>query len=67
MVILTGFEPQAVRSGYTHDGPGAYMEVRDDRVCLYVRMLARGAIHGRHHSVQTSTFERSDAGFVTMR
>jgi hypothetical protein len=37
-----GFEPVQVRSGYHPDGPGAYMELRDERVCLYVRRLARG-------------------------
>lgn len=37
-----GFEAVAVRSGYLRDGPGAYMEVRDDRVCFFIRWLARG-------------------------
>jgi len=37
-----GFEPMAVRSGYVFDSLGAYMEVRDDRVCFFVRRLARG-------------------------
>jgi uncharacterized protein YfaS (alpha-2-macroglobulin family) len=37
-----GFEPVSVRSGYTRDGLGAYMELRDDRVCFFVRALARG-------------------------
>src|SRR5205823_7805655 len=37
-----GFEPLAVRSGYTNDGLGAYMEVRDEKVCFFVRRLARG-------------------------
>jgi hypothetical protein len=37
-----GFEPMAVRSGYGGNDMGAYMEVRDDRVCFFVRVLARG-------------------------
>src|SRR5262249_20218612 len=37
-----GFEPLAVRSGYNGNDMGAYMEVRDDRVCFFARALARG-------------------------
>src|SRR5262249_40133984 len=37
-----GFEPASLRSGYTSDGLGAYMELRDERVCFFVRWLARG-------------------------
>ena len=37
-----GFEPVDVRSGYTHNGMGAYMELRDERVTFFVRWLARG-------------------------
>src|SRR5262249_4898558 len=37
-----GFEPMAVRSGYNGNDLGAYFEVRDDRVCFFVRRLARG-------------------------
>ncbi|MFO0881455.1 MAG: MG2 domain-containing protein [Gemmataceae bacterium] len=37
-----GFEPMAVRSGYNGNDMGAYMEVRDDRVCFFSRVLARG-------------------------
>ncbi|HTN74751.1 MAG TPA: hypothetical protein VL096_05870, partial [Pirellulaceae bacterium] len=37
-----GFEPVDVRSGYTNNGLGAYMELRDERVALFVRALARG-------------------------
>lgn len=37
-----GFEPMAVRSGYSGNDMGAYMEVRDDRVCFFARTLARG-------------------------
>ncbi len=37
-----GFEPLLVRSGYNANDLGAYMELRDDRVCFFVRVLARG-------------------------
>ncbi len=37
-----GFEPVLVRSGYNPNDLGAYMELRDDRVCFFVRALARG-------------------------
>jgi uncharacterized protein YfaS (alpha-2-macroglobulin family) len=37
-----GFEPVEVRSGYTGNELGAYMELRDDRVSLFVERLARG-------------------------
>ncbi len=37
-----GFEPVEVRSGYTRDGLSAYMEMRDDKVCFFVRQLPRG-------------------------
>ncbi len=37
-----GFEPVKVRSGYTASGLGAYMELRDEKVCFFVRQLARG-------------------------
>jgi uncharacterized protein YfaS (alpha-2-macroglobulin family) len=37
-----GFEPELVRSGYTPNDLGAYMELRDDRVCFFVRALPRG-------------------------
>ena len=35
-------EPVDVRSGYTRNGLGAYMELRDDRVTFFVRRLMRG-------------------------
>ncbi|MHB9026812.1 MAG: alpha-2-macroglobulin family protein [Armatimonadota bacterium] len=38
----SGFEPVEVRSGYSGNGLGAYMELRDERVCFFVRTLARG-------------------------
>jgi uncharacterized protein YfaS (alpha-2-macroglobulin family) len=37
-----GFEPLLVRSGYNGNDMGAYVELRDDRVCFFVRALARG-------------------------
>ncbi|MCW8131462.1 MAG: alpha-2-macroglobulin [Planctomycetota bacterium] len=37
-----GFEPVEVRSGYNGNDMGAYMELRDERVCFFVRWLARG-------------------------
>lgn len=37
-----GFEPVNVRSGYTGNDLGAYVEFRDERVCFFVRQLARG-------------------------
>ena len=37
-----GFEALLVRSGYNGNDLGAYMELRDDRVCFFVRALARG-------------------------
>ncbi|MBU1614145.1 alpha-2-macroglobulin, partial [bacterium] len=37
-----GFEPVDVRSGYTNNGLGAYMELRDERVCFFLRALPRG-------------------------
>jgi hypothetical protein len=37
-----GFEPVDLRSGYGGRGLGAYMELRDERVCFFVRSLARG-------------------------
>jgi uncharacterized protein YfaS (alpha-2-macroglobulin family) len=37
-----GFEPMEVRSGYNANDLGAYMELRDEKVCFFVRALARG-------------------------
>ena len=31
-----------VRSGYNQNDLGAYMELRDERVCFFARALARG-------------------------
>ncbi|WP_197528931.1 alpha-2-macroglobulin family protein [Aeoliella mucimassa] len=37
-----GFEPMEVRSGYNGNELGAYMELRDDRISLFVQRLMRG-------------------------
>jgi len=37
-----GCEPVTVRSGYTRDGLGAYVEFRDEKVTFFMRRLARG-------------------------
>ena len=37
-----GCEPVDIQSGYAANGLGAYMELRDERVCFFVRALARG-------------------------
>jgi uncharacterized protein YfaS (alpha-2-macroglobulin family) len=37
-----GCEPVALQSGYNDNELGAYMELRDNRVALFVRNLARG-------------------------
>jgi uncharacterized protein YfaS (alpha-2-macroglobulin family) len=37
-----GVEPVEVRSGYTSNEMGAYVEFRDERVVFFVRALARG-------------------------
>lgn len=37
-----GFEPVSIQSGYAGGGLGAYMELRDERVCFFLRTLARG-------------------------
>ena len=37
-----GFEPVDLRSGYSRNGMGAYMELRDQKVTFFVRSLARG-------------------------
>ena len=38
-----GFEPVDVRSGYTGNPLGAYVEFRDERVAFFVTRLARGS------------------------
>jgi alpha-2-macroglobulin len=38
----SGFEPVDVRSGYTGNDLGAYVEFRDNRVVFFARTLARG-------------------------
>ncbi|HEY3964749.1 MAG TPA: MG2 domain-containing protein [Planctomycetaceae bacterium] len=38
----SGFEPVELRSGYGSNEMGAYMELRDEKVCFFIRALARG-------------------------
>src|SRR5436305_13510588 len=45
-----GFEPVSVQSGYVPNTMGAYMELRDEKVCFFVRNLARGT-----HSISYKT------------
>ena len=37
-----GFEPLELRSGYGNNDMRAYMELRDERVCFFIKELARG-------------------------
>ncbi len=37
-----GFEPTEVWSGYNGNAMGAYVEFRDEKVCFFLRQLARG-------------------------
>ena len=37
-----GFEPVDLRSGYNGNEMGAYVEFRDEKVCFFIRQLARG-------------------------
>ncbi len=37
-----GFEPMEVRSGYNGNEMNAFVEFRDEKVCFFVRKLARG-------------------------
>lgn len=39
---VAGAEAVDLRSGYTRDGLGAYVEFRDERVAFFMRSLARG-------------------------
>ncbi|MEY4612684.1 MAG: hypothetical protein RL179_657 [Planctomycetota bacterium] len=41
-IKAAGFEPLELRSGYGSNDMRAYMELRDERVCFFVRQLARG-------------------------
>ena len=51
-----GFEPVDLRSGYTGNDLGAYIEYRDNRVVFFARTLARGK-----HSVATGCGPRRRA------
>ena len=58
-----GFEPVDLRSGYTGNEMGAYVEYRDEKVALFVRALPRGRhsvsyrlraeIPGKFHALPT--------------
>lgn len=37
-----GFEAVDLRSGYTNNGIGAYMELKHEKTCFFVRRLSRG-------------------------
>ncbi len=49
-----GFEPVDLRSGYTGNSLGAYVEFRDERVVMFVRRLARGK-HGTSYRMRAET------------
>lgn len=49
-----GFEPVSVRSGYGGRGLRAYIEYRDERVCLFVTRLARGT-HSTAYRMRAET------------
>jgi uncharacterized protein YfaS (alpha-2-macroglobulin family) len=61
-----GFEPVELQSGYAGNELGAYMELRDNRVVLFVQRLARGThsvtyrmraeIPGRFSALPTNAF-----------
>jgi uncharacterized protein YfaS (alpha-2-macroglobulin family) len=61
-----GFEPVEVRSGYTGNDLGAYVEFRDERVAFFSRTLARGKhsvsyrlraeIPGRFHALPARAY-----------
>jgi uncharacterized protein YfaS (alpha-2-macroglobulin family) len=43
-----GFEPILLRSGYNANDMGAYMELRDEKVCFFARTLPRGTHNLRY-------------------
>jgi len=53
-----GCEAVEVRSGYNGNDLGAYMELRDERVCFFARTLARGkhSVSYRLHAEIPGTF-----------
>ena len=55
-----GFEPVEVRSGYNGNELRAYMELRDDRVSMFVRRLARGT-HSVSYRMRAETPGRFSA------
>jgi uncharacterized protein YfaS (alpha-2-macroglobulin family) len=55
-----GFEPVDLRSGYNANDMGAYMELRDEKVCFFVRQLARGR-HSMAYRLRAETPGRFSA------
>ena len=55
-----GCEPVEVRSGYNANDMGAYMELRDAKVCFFVRALARGK-HSMSYRLRAETPGRYSA------
>jgi hypothetical protein len=49
-----GYEPVSVRSGYTGNEMGAYVEYRDRKVCFFVHRLARGR-HSLSYQLRAET------------
>ncbi len=43
-----GFEPMQIKSGYGGNDMGAYMELRDEKVCFFARTLPRGSHNLRY-------------------
>jgi uncharacterized protein YfaS (alpha-2-macroglobulin family) len=56
----SGFEPLLIRSGYNANDMGAYMELRDEKVCFFVRQLARGQ-HSMRYRMRAETPGRFSA------
>lgn len=56
-----GFEAVEVQSGYTHNGLGAYRELRDERVSFFVRQLPRG-----RHSISYRLYAEAPGQFSAL-
>ncbi len=50
-----------VQSGYTHNGLGAYRELRDERVSFFVRQLPRG-----RHSISYRLYAEAPGQFSAL-
>jgi uncharacterized protein YfaS (alpha-2-macroglobulin family) len=55
-----GFEPVEVRSGYVPNDLGAFVELRDEKVCFFCRTLARGK-HSVRYRMRAETPGRVSA------